>query len=269
MKPVEAPALSFATLAPAVQKLTPSDFASEGVFLYLVDDGKEMTMRNKKNYPANLLNALHLNDLLGTDVDYENLTEDQIKGADYILSMLTERERIVLDHYYKSAVSRKWIAERYHLTKKRVRQIIYAALKKLQIRELLLYAAEGFDFHRRRMEEQLRAEESRFCKTRGIMDRTHLFYQEIERLNLPVKIERALQRGNVRTVRELLITICAARRVYQLGEGSIRVVSEILKRENLMPEDFQESEIPVIPQIDMEAIIFQRINLCENGRESG
>ncbi len=76
-------------------------------------------MRNKKNYPANLLNALHLNDLLGTDIDYENLTEDQIKGANYILALLTEREEIVLDHYYKSFMSRKWIAERYHLTEKK------------------------------------------------------------------------------------------------------------------------------------------------------
>ncbi len=131
-------------------------------------NGAEMVMRNEKNYPARLLNALRLNDLLGTDIDYENLTEDQIKGADYILSLLTEREKIVLDLYYKSAMSRKWIAERYNLSEKRVRQIIDEALKKLQIKELLLYAAEGFDSHKRRMEEQLRTEESKFCMARGI-----------------------------------------------------------------------------------------------------
>ncbi len=68
--------------------------------MYHADVGKEMAMRKKNNYPANLLNALRLNDLLGTDIDYENLTEDQIKGADYILALLTEREEIVLDHYY-------------------------------------------------------------------------------------------------------------------------------------------------------------------------
>ncbi len=224
-------------------------------------------MRNKKNYPANLLNALHLNDLLGTDIDYENLTEDQIKGANYILALLTEREEIVLNYYYKSFMSRKWIAERCHLTENRVRQIICKALKKLQVKELLQYAAEGFDSHRRRMEEQLRAEESKFCMARGIADRTHLLYQEIERLNLPVKIERALQRGDVRTVRELLITICAARHIRQLGEGSIRYVRELLEKENLMPENFKESAMPVIPRLDLEAIIFQKLNSCENHLE--
>ncbi len=117
------------------------------------------------------------------------------------------------------------------------------------------------------MEEQLRTEESKFCTTRGIADRTHLFYQEVERLDLPVRIKRVLRREDVRSVRELLIAICAERRIYQLGEISLRVIREILEKENLMPENFKESAMPVIPRLDLEAIIFKKLNSCENHLE--
>ncbi len=232
-------------------------------------------MRNRKdyqNYPANFLRALHLSELLATDIDYENLTEDQVKGADYLirLPLLTDREGIVLHRYYNSAMTAKDIAERCNLgqiNEDRVRQITKKALKKLQIKELLLYAAEGFDSHRRRMEELLEAEETAFCAARGITDRTHIYYQGLEGLNLPANIDRMMSRANVQTVRDLLMVICSGRRVRGFGALSEAAVREILTRKNLLPENFKRPAWPPVPQLDLEAMIFRELNSYGNESE--
>ena len=39
-----------------------------------------------KEYPANLLEAMKVNEIMGSDLDYENLSEDQMQGLTYALS---------------------------------------------------------------------------------------------------------------------------------------------------------------------------------------
>ncbi len=228
-------------------------------------------MRNRKtdqSYPANFLQALHLNELLGTEIDYEVLTEDQKKGVNYLIrSRLTDREGIILDCYYNSTMTGKDIAERYNFRENRVRQIIQEALKKLQVKELLLYAADGFEAHKKRMEEQLKAEEAAFCAARGITDQTHIYYQGIERLNLSIRIYHMMSRAGVQTVRDLLMVICSGRHVRNFGELSEAAVREILTGENLLPENFKRPAWPRVPQLDLEAMIFQELNSYGNGRE--
>jgi len=265
-------------LAPAVPKFTPPGYR-RAVFLY-AETGKDKIMRNRKqvqSYPANVLQALHLNELLGTNIDYENLTEDQVKGVNYLIcsSPLTEREEIILERYYGSAMTAKEIAEEYNLSKKRVQQIYQRALKKLQVKELLLYAAEGFDAHVYRMQEMLKTEEAAYCAARGITDQTHLYYQDIERLNLTVRAEHMMRLDGVQDVRALLLVIASGRSVCvrNFGTGSEAATREILVREGFLPENY---EIPVwrywrepwrhVPLLDIEAMTFRDLNACENGR---
>ena len=56
--------------------------------------------RRKRLYPANLLTELSLNEEMGTNIDYENLSADQLEGLNYVLSYLTERNQILIREYY-------------------------------------------------------------------------------------------------------------------------------------------------------------------------
>lgn len=216
-----------------------------------------------KNYPANLLEALRLPDLLGVNMNYENLTADQMEGVNYVLSHLTERERIVLDHYYREGMTQAAIAEQYQgITENRVRGMINRALKKMHVKEWLLYAANGYEANRERLKRQFAAAEARYCAERGIANPAHIYYQGIKSLKLPPRMEKALTRSGFRTVRELLVFVCSPRSRYvrNFGTLSLDFARKILERENLLPENFKMSATPCIPQLDLEASVFQQIN---------
>lgn len=221
-------------------------------------------MGKKENYPVNLLTALHLNEMLGTSIEYEKLTADQIRGVEYIFSRLTEREQVVLSHYYKEGMSRKAISEKYRLGENYIRRIIEKALKKIRVKELLSYVANGYEANKKRLEEQLKAEEARFCKLREITDQTHIYYQKIEYLNLPVRTYNPLKRANIQTIRDLLIFVCSARHLRTFGEVSMALVSVILEKENLLPKGYIKDDKGGIPQLDLEVSIFQKLNFCEH-----
>lgn len=221
-------------------------------------------MGKRKNYPANLLTALHLNSLLGTDMDYEKLNLDQIRGVEYIFSRLTEREQIVLSHYYKEGMSRKAISERYRLGENYIRQIIEKALKKIRVKELLFYVVNGYEANKKRLEEQLKTEEDQFCKLREITNEEHIYYQNIECLNLPTRTYNPLKRANIQTIRDLLIFVCSARHLRTFGDVSMALVSVILEKENLLPKGYIKDDKGCIPQLDLELSIFQKLNSCEH-----
>lgn len=221
-------------------------------------------MGKRKNYPENLLSALHLNEMLGTNIEYEKLTSDQIRGVEYIFSRLTEREQLVLSHYYKEGMSRKAISEKYQLSENRIRQIIEKALKKLRVKEWLFYVANGYEANKNQRKELLKAEESRFCRARDITDQDHIYYQGIDKLNLPTQPYNSLLRANIQTIRDLLIFVCSARHIRTFGDISMALVRVILEKEKLLPKDYEKTNMGCIPQIDLELSIFQKLNSCEH-----
>lgn len=98
----------------------------------------------KRPYPVNLLSAIRLNEICGTAMDYATLTADQQAGLANLLGQLTEREHFVLDKHYREGVSMKTLADQHHVNENRIRQVIRHAVKKCQVKELLLYVADGF-----------------------------------------------------------------------------------------------------------------------------
>lgn len=221
-------------------------------------------MGKRKNYPVNLLDALYLNEMLGTNIEYEKLTADQLRGVEYILSRLTEREQLVLSHYYKEKMSRKAISEQYQLSENLIRSIIAKALKKIRVKEWLSYVGNGYEDNKKYLEEQLRTEEFQYCLAREITDRKHIYYQKIECLNLPTKTYNPLKRANIQTVRDLLIFVCSARHIRNLGDVSMALVNVILEKENLLPKGYEKEDKGCIPQLDLELSIFQKLNSCEH-----
>ena len=137
--------------------------------------------KRKRLYPENLLMELSLSLETGIDIDYENLTDDQLIGLEYVLSLLTERSQALIHEYYKNNKSRKQIAEQYHLTENRVRQCIGHVLRDLsKNKEMFFYIAKGYQANVQYLTEQLNNEEVFYKKQRGICSNDeHIFYQEI------------------------------------------------------------------------------------------
>lgn len=221
--------------------------------------------RRKRLYPANLLTELSLNEETGTNIDYENLSTDQLEGLNYVLSCLTERNRILIREYYENYKSRRQIAEEYHLTENRVRQCISHALSALNGNgRMFAYITNGYCANVEYLTRQLAEEETTYRQKRGICGSEHLFYQDIYELSFPIRIYRALKINQIHTVRELLIRICAGYHIRNLGDISKAQILEKLTMENLLPVHFEIEPLPAsLPQLNREAEIFRKLNSCD------
>ena len=221
--------------------------------------------RRKRLYPANLLTELSLNEEMGTNIDYENLSADQLEGLNYVLSCLTERNRLLIREYYENYKSRRQIAEQYHLTENRERQCISRALGDLNgNRQMFAYITKGYCANVEYLTHQLAEEETIYRQRRGICGSEHLFYQDIYELSFPTRIYRALKINQIHTVRELLIRTCAGCRIRNLGDISKAQILEKLTMENLLPVHFEIEPLPAsLPQLNGEAEIFRKLNSCD------
>lgn len=218
--------------------------------------------RRKRLYPMNLLTELSLNQEMETNIDYENLTADQLAGLNFVLSCLSERNRILIHEYYENYKSRHQIAEQYHLTENRVRQCIAHALRTLnRNRRMFAYIINGYHANVMYLTRQLNEEETIYKQKRESCGSEHLLYQDIYELSFPTRIYRALKINQIHTVRELLIQTCAGCRIRNLGDISKTQIREKLIVEKLLPVHLEVESLPdSLPQLDIEAEIFRKLN---------
>lgn len=221
-------------------------------------------MNRKKEYPENLLEALHANEVLRTELNYEQLSTDQRKGIAFLFLCLSEREQILIRNYYMEQMSGKAIAARYHLDESYTRSILDKALKKIGSKEHLLYVAEGYEVHTNNLYLQLMREEKRYCVLRGIKGFDSCYYGHIRNLNLPVRIQKELISASVLTVQELLIKACIHsefQRIRNLGAASRELIYTELKSRNLMPEGYHPLEdIQRLPCINKIIFVYKSLN---------
>ena len=76
-------------------------------------------------YPYNLAAAIN-----GKPVDFV-LSPENIKGLEWAISTLTEREQYVITSYYKEGKNFEDIGETYCVTRERIRQLLAKAVRKL------------------------------------------------------------------------------------------------------------------------------------------
>lgn len=201
----------------------------------------------KRPYPVNLLSAIRLNEICGTAMDYATLTTDQIEGLANLLGQLTERERFVLDKHYHEGISMKALADQHHITQNRIRQIIRHAVKKCQVKELLLYVADGFAARTNALTEQAAQAERLYCQHLS-MEGVHLYRLEAGALDLPVKVLHTLERAGIHAIRDLVILsqyeagLC---RIRMLGAASERQIITRLQSAGLLPAQYER--IPGCP----------------------
>lgn len=223
-------------------------------------------MAKKKNYPENLLDALQVNKETQSLIRYDELTDDQAKGLEYVLSFLTERERIVFEHYFVEGISRKTISERYNLPENRIKQIIEHATRKLRLnKEWLFYIANGFEANCEYVQERLEQEEKQYLSKCGIRDCSHLYYRELQMLHFPTRINNALTKQGVKTIRDLIVIVVASERIRNFGEVSYQTICTALKKENFLPQSWEYSPCGSvnIPRLDLELNVFRTLNEYE------
>ena len=223
-------------------------------------------MGKKAEYPVSLLKVLKVNDVTRSEIDYRDLTDDQMCGLEYALqNNLTEREAIVIRHYYQENMSMTAIAEKYNLPANRIKQIIRQAERKFQSNpEWLFYIANGYEAQTEYMQEQLKTEEKAYCETRGIHDKSHLFYQDIASLGFPTRVLNPLTRAGLITVRDLVIYIGSSNRIRKIGELSCKLVCDKLVEINLLPaemeKDCRNNRFYNVSRLDEEVKVFKKLN---------
>ena len=101
---------------------------------------KNDTLPANEVYPFNLLLAVKGQ----SDREIPKvLTDDHFAGIHYVLSLLDERERAILQQRYEELRSRAEIAEDFGISPERVRQIETKACKKLQRQSYWNYVCYG------------------------------------------------------------------------------------------------------------------------------
>ena len=217
----------------------------------------------KRPYPVNLLSAIRLNEICDTAMDYATLIADQQAGLANLLDQLTERERFVLDKHYREGASMKALADQHHVNENRIRQIIRHAVKKCQVKELLLYVADGFAARTNALTEQAAQAERLYCQHLS-MEGVHLYRLEAGALDLPVKVLHTLERAGIHAIRDLVILsqyeagLC---RIRMLGAASERQIIARLQSAGLLPAEYEK--IPGYPccmKPDRELTAFRNLN---------
>ena len=196
-------------------------------------------------------------------MDYAALTADQQAGLANLLEQLTERERFVLGKHYREGVSMKALADQHHVNEKRIRQIIRHAVKKCQVKELLLYVADGFTARTKALTEQAAQAERFYCQHLS-MEEVHLYRLEAGALDLLAKVLHTLDRAGVHAIRDLVILsqyeagLC---RIRMLGAASERQIIARLQSAGLLPAEYEK--IPGYPccmKPDRELAAFRNLN---------
>ncbi len=223
-------------------------------------------MGKNVEYPVSLLSVLKVNEMTRSAIDYQDLTDDQMCGLEYALqNNLTERETIVIRHYYQENMSMAAIAEKYSLPENRIKQIIRQAERKFQSNpEWLFYIANGYEAQTEYLQEQLKKEETAYCETRGVRDESHLYYQDIASLGFPSRVYNPLTRAGLQTVRDLVIYIVSSDRIRKIGELSCKLVCDKLVEINLIPTEMEKgcrnNRFYNVSRLDEEVKVFKKLN---------
>ncbi len=151
-------------------------------------------MRKRADYPLNLLRDIPVGQIL---------SDDQVKGLEYVLGQLTEREQMVLEYRYVKGMSYSKIGGAFGLTGSRIQQIVNRALRKLRHSARSVYIREGFAAHEASILEHVRmAMEKKEGRLPVAGDK--ILDQDIEILQLSIRPYNCLKRHGIGTLHELL-----------------------------------------------------------------
>ena len=197
----------------------------------------------KKGYPENLITELGLYAIFGED-SYTPLTEDQLAGLEYAISMLKKREIDLITMRFKGQISFNAIGVIIGRSTERVRQIIKCALRKLRKPNIAGYYISGYNAYTEQINLPLDDLTPVYCSMsddeikEALGDRADL---SIHELKLPIRVANCLLRTRIDTIYKLVILIYREedhfRRIRNLGPLSAKDILEACRRHGIeIPE---------------------------------
>ena len=164
-------------------------------------------------YPENLLNAIGLELVFGED-KYVPLNSEQMKGLDYALGTLHQREHDMIKCRYEQHTTIRNVGERYGITGNRVRQILDKSLRKLRHPTRLVYYQRGYSETVQRREDIERRAKA-LTEERATMD-SRVYSEAVQKqidlirdisiaeLDFPVRIYNCLTRSEIYTLGDII-----------------------------------------------------------------
>lgn len=198
-------------------------------------------------WPYNLL------DDIGREVWHDVLTEDQERGLDQALNMLTEREQKMVRMYYECGQSFRDIAKAQNLSGERVRQIVARGIRKLRhptLFNLVRYGADGMmqkNAINNRMEELEEAKDQIKAIEETLAQRTQDLAATPDPMDLPLdamylntRTHNALMRRGIRTVRDVAERLKGGN-MLQIRNIGKKGLDEVLVKVQIMTgEDYRD-----------------------------
>lgn len=183
-------------LSNGYEKVTLADIASRvGVDVEVVRKiVAQLRIPYMAPWPYNLLN-----DILGYEFT-DNLTKDQERGIEAVVSKLSPREKEMVTSYYKEDALLSELGDTYGVTKERVRQIIAKALRKLRYPANLHYILYGFDWTEKQAKKRMAINIPRISRA---VEEFKLDCP-IEELDFSVRAYNCLKRSKLNTVGDVV-----------------------------------------------------------------
>ncbi len=178
------------------------------------------------------------------------LSQDQIKGLEYTLDLIGERQKNMLLLYYKKSKTFDEIGEMYGVTRERARQILARALRLIRCRTNADYIRYGYrgcgllqrerkldekEADLRRREKELEKLERRLSGKIEVVKDTpeyknlRMMEIEIESLELSVRAYNCLHRAEVSTI-EAVLRLIENDSLYTLRNLGSRSLFEIISK---------------------------------------
>ena len=197
----------------------------------------------------------------------EPLTDDQMRGLDYALSTLSDKERKVLDLRYKDGLTLEQTGHEFGVTRERIRQVESKAIRKLRHPAKIKYIREGYmvaseaiksrvfdayqeEIQKREAEIKKVIDDLRTSQEKWMLVRDYanaVFKDEIEKeensidsLGLSVRSYNCLKRKGINTISELTkLSFRDLFRIRNLGRRSAEEIIEKLDK-RMIPHNFHE-----------------------------
>lgn len=205
---------------------------------------------NESPYPYNLIEEIYDERRTGP---YD---EDRLKGLEYVLGLLSERERQVLCDRFEDELSLYETGKKYNITRERIRQIEAKAIRKLRHPARMKYITQGYAATsgelRQIVEERYKStleslEAEYLVKIAELRDKISLIEDKtqkltatkdaneiitdigtpLEELNLSVRSYNCLARHGIKTLYDICaLTYDDLQKVRNMGRKSVEEVVE-------------------------------------------
>ena len=142
-------------------------------------------------------------------MDAHPMTDDQLKGLDYAIETLSDREKHCIFGYFKYGMSMKTIGIQQQVTVERIRQIICKALRKLRHpsrMNYILLGYEGAEARKMLTEKEISRvlEEERRNAFEAVKQKKDALDTKIEELDWSVRAYNCLKRSGIDTMKDLI-----------------------------------------------------------------